>query len=551
MRSSAMLIAAAAGLSLCTTTALAGSGVGAPFNLGTTNTVNAQSVLTGNAGSSAQLKLENTGGGPALALAVDSGVAPFKVNTSTKIGGLNADLLDGLDSSKLWKLGGNSGTTPGANFLGTTDNKALELKVNGQRVLRLEPRSASPNVIGGFFGNAVQVGSSGATIAGGGTSGLLNLVTDNFGTVGGGEGNTAGDSSSDPGSAFFASVGGGRQNTAHDAYSTVAGGTFGEAIGIGAVVGGGVNGKAKADFSVVSGGSSNQALGQMSTVAGGLSNTAVGFGSFIAGGTTNYAPGNDSFAAGDRARAMHDGTFVWADFTDAPFASTAANQFDVRAGGGAKIVRGASTFASTSAALQVEHDGDVGEAAWLRVGSASNATPVLSLVKQATGTGNFLQCWNQSSSFGSKCFIDKDGAYHAGADFAESVRTLGPRAGYEPGDVLSISRTHAGVVIESHRPFDRALIGVYSTRPGFVGADDAGVTRAGENHVPVAITGIVPVKATTANGPIRPGDLLTSSSERGRAMSAGRRPAIGTVLGKSLGFLRRGRGVVKMLVMPR
>ena len=30
-----------------------------------------------------------------------------------------------------WSLSGNAATTPGTNFLGTSDNQALELKVNG------------------------------------------------------------------------------------------------------------------------------------------------------------------------------------------------------------------------------------------------------------------------------------------------------------------------------------------------------------------------------------------------------------------------------------
>ena len=32
-----------------------------------------------------------------------------------------------------WTLNGNSGTTPGVNFLGTSDNQPLEIKVNGAR----------------------------------------------------------------------------------------------------------------------------------------------------------------------------------------------------------------------------------------------------------------------------------------------------------------------------------------------------------------------------------------------------------------------------------
>src|SRR5262245_30621937 len=43
----------------------------------------------------------NTGGGPAGAFVVNAGVAPFTVNSQTKVGSLNADQLDGLDSSVL------------------------------------------------------------------------------------------------------------------------------------------------------------------------------------------------------------------------------------------------------------------------------------------------------------------------------------------------------------------------------------------------------------------------------------------------------------------
>lgn len=89
-----------------------------------------------------------------------------------------------------WSLTGNAGTTPGTHFLGTTDNRALELHVNSQRALRLEPTSGTPNLIGGFSGNSVAAGVTagvvGATIAGGGDSGVdKNRVTDHYGTVGG------------------------------------------------------------------------------------------------------------------------------------------------------------------------------------------------------------------------------------------------------------------------------------------------------------------------------------------------------------------------------
>ena len=120
---------------------------------------------------------KNNGGGPGLRAIVNAGAPPLAVNSSVKVANLNADLLDGLDSPAfqkrvtgtcgagsavktvnpdgtvvcepvggggVWSLNGNSGTTPGTNFLGTTDNQALELKVNGQRALRIEPDGTAP-----------------------------------------------------------------------------------------------------------------------------------------------------------------------------------------------------------------------------------------------------------------------------------------------------------------------------------------------------------------------------------------------------------------------
>ena len=54
------------------------------------------------------------------------------------------------------------------------------------------------------------------------------------------------------------------------------------------------------------------------------------------GGIFNEA-GTNSFAAGTQAKARHTGAFVWADSTQADFASSAVNQFLVRAAGGVGV----------------------------------------------------------------------------------------------------------------------------------------------------------------------------------------------------------------------
>ncbi len=89
------------------TTALAGTGVGARFDLGKTNTVNAITKLVGSvAGPSLQIDNNSTNAAAtALDLQVEAGKAPMKVNSETKVANLNADKIDGLDSSQFQKAG--------------------------------------------------------------------------------------------------------------------------------------------------------------------------------------------------------------------------------------------------------------------------------------------------------------------------------------------------------------------------------------------------------------------------------------------------------------
>src|SRR5579859_3873348 len=98
-----------------------------------------------------------------------------------------------------WLLGGNvvgcgMTTSPCSNFIGSTDNSAVEIHVNGQRAFRVETGpnpiyGTTVNIVGGFVGN--YSGSFGATIAGGGYQNHPNGVISDFGTVGGGGGNIA------------------------------------------------------------------------------------------------------------------------------------------------------------------------------------------------------------------------------------------------------------------------------------------------------------------------------------------------------------------------
>ncbi|MEP7200202.1 MAG: tail fiber domain-containing protein [Chloroflexota bacterium] len=178
-----------------------------------------------------------------------------------------------------------------------------------------QQNATSPNLIGGYSGNVISPTVVGGTIGGGGANGNINRVTDYFGTVGGGDNNTA--------SGYEATVGGGRSNTAS---------------GFAATVGGGQSNTASDFAATVGGGNLNTASGSRATVGGGDGNSASGFAATVPGGYNNTASGDNSFAAGNRAKAQHDGSFIWADDNPFDFSSAVSNTFKVRATNGIRMV---------------------------------------------------------------------------------------------------------------------------------------------------------------------------------------------------------------------
>jgi hypothetical protein len=244
-------------------------------------------------------------------------------------------------SGSSWSLSGNGGTTAGLNFLGTLDYEPLELRVNRDRALRLEPATFSTingdtytiNVIGGHAGNYVASGVIGGTIAGGGygSSGSFagivpNLVSGDFGTVGGGFSNRA---------EGLAMVGGGRFNNA----------------GKGGFIGGGATNVMKSPrnfLGTIAGGSHNTLSGSLNfatgefgslthaTIGGGFYNTVTGDYGTIPGGYNNEVFGQFSLAAGRDSTAQHDGCFVWSDSISGAI-SGGPDQFVVKANGGMRL----------------------------------------------------------------------------------------------------------------------------------------------------------------------------------------------------------------------
>lgn len=134
-----------------------------------------------------------------------------------------------------------------------------------------------------------------------------------------------------------------------------------------------------------------------------------------------------------------------------------------------------------------------------------------------------------------------------GGDYAEQVNVAGDRRHFGPGDVLVVDPDHPGRFLKSDTPYATSVAGVYSTKPGFVG-HAVGMPKTA-NQVPMAMLGIVPTKVSAINGAIHPGDLLVTSSILGTAMKGTDRSRLtGAILGKALGNLNSGTGVIEVLV---
>jgi len=183
------------------------------------------------------------------------------------------------------------------------------------------------------------------------------------------------------------------------------------------------------------------------------------------------------------------------------------------------------------------------------------------LVIANNGSGDFIRACVGSSTSSRSCSdlrfrvqangnVTADGTFTGGgADFAERIVVDGVASRLRPGDVLVISDSKDRAVEISSKPYSTAVLGVYSTQPGFLGGT-AALHDNPAGTVPVAFVGIVPVRVTAANGPIRRGDLLTTSALPGHAMLA-TEYVPGAILGKAMGELKSGTGVIEVALLVR
>jgi len=320
---------------------------------------------------------------------------------------LDADMLDGRHGGGFWMTMGNSGGTSGTDFLGTIDNVALDLRVNGRRGLRIEPHTISPSLIGGHEENYIGAGVYGATIGGGGGGGgAANRVTGFYGTVGGGHNNLA---------RWESTVGGGQGNIASNINATVGGGGGNTASGEGAMVGGGAGNTAGGDDATIGGGWRNTAgalcasvggganniasTGTYITIAGGRESVAVADYATVGGGWLNTASGTSATVAGGFGNtASHRGAAVGggnSNTASGAYAAVGGGRTNTASGWNATVGGGTGNTASDYHATVA---GGSGNTASMEASAVGGGVGNIASGDEATVGGGWF---NTASRFGS------------------------------------------------------------------------------------------------------------------------------------------------------
>ena len=112
--------------------------------------------------------------------------------------------------------------------------------------------------------------------------------------------------------------------------------------------------------------------------------------------------------------------------------------------------------------------------------------------------------------------------------------------------------TENGSLRSSYQEYDKRVVGIVSGasgyKPGII-LDRQEQEQKNKNRVPISLMGKVYCKVDARYSSIEVGDLLTTSSTKCYAMKA-ENPlkAFGAVIGKALGSLKEGIGMIPVLV---
>lgn len=140
---------------------------------------------------------------------------------------------------------------------------------------------------------------------------------------------------------------------------------------------------------------------------------------------------------------------------------------------------------------------------------------------------------------GSQC---SDGGVLAACALNDVAEDIYSKDELENGDVVVIDSENNEHVKKSSKPYDTLAAGIISLNPAFY-------IRTSDTGVPLALAGRVKAKASAENGPIKRGDLLTTSSTPGHLMRCEtKEKCLGAMVGKALEPLTSGKGKIMVLV---
>lgn len=473
---------------------------------------------------------------------------PFTVGSANKVGNLNADLLDGLDSGDFVKRAGDSMTgslslvSPAILGFGSQTRQMINLfdALYGIGVQADTTYFRSHNHFAWFkdgvhADNTFDPGAGGTTLMTLGADGNLSVTASSgigvHGSVAAGLGvGVRGDADAGLSVGVY-----GR------AAQTLSTGVKGDAEGTDSI---GVSGFANATSTKTAG-----VLGRAHSDQGdgvrGENDAIAGIGVYgIHGGGTGERvasgvygesmaqSGNGVVGVANNGSSAYG---VWGRST-----SGFAGAFE-----GAVRIDGDSSHDKPFLQLHETQDGD-----YARIQLQVASRPLWHI---AVGGGeNSLVFYNSANSVVSS--ISESGVLSTkvltitgGADIAEpfamSERDL-PK-----GAVVIIDEEHPGQLKLSAEAYDRRVAGIISGAGGVNPGLSLSQHGVMEGDQQVALTGRVYVQADASSGPIKPGDLLTSSSTPGRAMKVtDHTRAQGATIGKAMSVLKEGKGLVLVLV---
>lgn len=187
------------------------------------------------------------------------------------------------------------------------------------------------------------------------------------------------------------------------------------------------------------------------------------------------------------------------------------------------------------------------------VHGATNAPDLAAVVgiNESTGPGVYGRGSNWAGVFEGNVLVTGDlttngDIFLPNADCAEEFDAEGETP-IDPGTLMVLD--DSGRLCVSVRPYDRRVIGVVSGAGSLRSGIVLGKRDGRQNAVQIALVGTVYCKVDTHNNPVRVGDLLTSSPTPGHAMKAEEGgSSFGAVIGKAMGFLAEGTGMIPILV---